>query len=94
MFDSFNADKHQHIEKKHSNEDDYDIPEESGLDGNCLQNIPQFKNPSKRSPYIHKDQIIEEEEDFVKPHEQFGFRNLNSYISQMDRWIEEGKTFK
>jgi hypothetical protein len=47
---------------------------------------------------VHKDQIVEEEEEleseFVDTNDQFGFKNLNSYISQMDKWIEEGRTFK
>jgi hypothetical protein len=99
MFDSLNMEKENRA--KDANEADHDdeqIPDESSLDGNCFGNMPVFPSSNKRSPYIHKDQIIEEEEEleseFIDPTEQFGFKNLSSYMSQMDRWIEEGKTFK
>lgn len=74
-----------------------EIPQESSLDGNYLSEVPSFPENSKRSPYIARDQIIEEEvleEEFVPSEDQFGFENLNSYIDQMDQWIEEGKSFK
>ncbi|CAI2387758.1 unnamed protein product [Moneuplotes crassus] len=93
MFDSLSKDK----ENDDFNNIDEDIPQESSLDGNCLNEIPSFPEKSKRSPYIAKDQIIEEdinEGEYVDSENQFGFQNLNSYIDQMDRWIEEGKTFK
>lgn len=99
MFDSLNMEKENRA--KDANEADHDdeqIPDESSLDGNCFGNMPVFPSSNKRSPYIHKDQIIEEEDEleseFIDPTEQFGFKNLSSYMSQMDRWIEEGKTFK
>ena len=94
MFDSLSKDK----ENNEFSNIDEEIPQESSLDGNCLSEIPSFPEKSKRSPYIAKDQIIEEEEvaegEFINSEDQFGFRNLNSYIDQMDQWIEEGKTFK
>lgn len=90
MFDSL------HDEDANENNED-GIPNERSLDGNFSNDMPSFPS-TKRSPYIHKDQIIEEEEEleneFVKPDQQFGFQNLSSYIDQMDKWIEEGKTFK
>jgi hypothetical protein len=87
MFDSYNENKRKREEIEEREEG-----EEWGLQ------VPIFdKSNNKRSPYMHKDQIIEEDEeleDFVDPSEQFGFKNLSSYISQMDKWIEEGKMFK
>lgn len=98
MFDSFNKNKRKlNNDVSIENEEEWNIPDEMDLDG-CFQNMPATQKPnSKRSPYIHRDQIIEEDEecdDFVDPNQQYGFKNLNSYISQMDKWIEEGKTFK
>ena len=98
MFDSLNPDKEQLDNTDFQEIDSEWIPDESGLDGNWLENLPVFPNPNKRSPYIYRDQVIEEEDEleneFVDSNEQFGFKNLNSYIKQMDRWIEEGKSFK
>lgn len=94
MFSSLNNEKDEFDEEK----EDEQIPDENGLEGSWFSNIPEFSNHTKRSPYVHKDQIIEEEEEleseFVDTNDQFGFKNLNSYISQMDKWIEEGRTFK
>lgn len=99
MFDSLNQEKKDQLANKEFQGADSDgIPDESGFDGDWFENLPVFPNTSKRSPYVYKDQVIDEEEEyeqeFVDTNEQFGFRNLNSYIKQMDKWIEEGKTFK
>ena len=60
--------------------------------------FPADPNPNKQSPYIHRDHVIGEEDKFenifVDFNEEFGFKNLISYIKQMDRLIEEGKSFK
>ena len=103
MFDSFNTNKKKAKDTTFES-DGCDVPDEYGLDGNWVQDMPQFQNPNttnknnnKRSPYFHKDQIIEEDQEsegFVATSEQFGFKNLSSYIDQMDKWIEEGRTFK
>jgi hypothetical protein len=97
MFSSLNNENDK-LEKENDDDEDDFIPDENGLEGNRFSHIPEFSNHTKRSPYVHKDQIVEEEEEleseFVDTNDQFGFKNLNSYISQMDKWIEEGRTFK
>jgi hypothetical protein len=99
MFNSINEEKEKLKQEETKDDDDKDnqIPEENSFEY-WFDAVPEFPAKAKRSPYIHKDQIIEEEEeqdiDFVCPEQQFGFRNLSSYISQMDKWIEEGRTFK
>mmetsp|Transcript_850 Transcript_850/g.800 ORF Transcript_850/g.800 Transcript_850/m.800 type:complete len:86 (-) Transcript_850:25-282(-) len=85
MFDSINAERDKR--KLEDAQIDSDIiPDESGLDGNYFCNLPVFKHPDavKEIPEV----------EYVKPSDQFGFKNLSSYIAQMDKWIEEGKTFK
>lgn len=99
MFDSINQDKEE-FQKGEENISDTDeaIPAENSLDGHWMSGIPSFQNQMKKSKYISKDKIIEEEEaevdELVWPDQQFDFQNLSSYIDQMDQWIEEGKTFK
>jgi len=96
MFDSVNEEKELIQNPKEAEEDT--IPDEGSMDNDFFGGVTDFEVPSKKSPYLHKDQIVEEaeelENEFVDPSQQFGFKNLNSYISQMDQWIEEGRTFK
>lgn len=98
MFDSINEEKDKLKQTETSNFDDEDqIPAENSFEG-WFDAVPEFPSKIKRSPYVHNDQIIEEEEEqepeYVCSDQQFGFKHLSSYISQMDKWIEEGKTFK
>ena len=63
MFDSINEEKEKLQQNETKDFEDTDnIPEENSFEG-CFDAVPEFPVKSKRSPYVYKDQIIEEEEE-------------------------------